>query len=144
MDDNIKELWKAIVRLAVDQARSITDDQKALTVKSLYKQWEKQIGNMLDVGEYIQYEDKLYRVLQRHIVQEVWKPDVGTESLYVVIDKEHEGTESDPIPWKTNMECFNGKYYTEDNVLYLCIRDSGIALHFSIKDLIGNYFTKVE
>ena len=57
MDDNTKELWKAIVRLAVDQARSITDDQKALTVKSLYKQWEKQIGNTLNVGEYIQYED---------------------------------------------------------------------------------------
>ena len=144
MDDNTKELWKAIVRLAVDQARSITDDQKALTVKSLYKQWEKQIGNMLNVGEYIQYENKLYRVLQQHTAQEVWKPGVGTESLYVVIDKEHEGTQSDPIPWQTNMECFNGKYYTEDNVLYLCIRDSGIALHFSIKDLIGNYFTKVE
>ena len=140
MDDNTKELWKAIVRLAVDQARNITDDQKALTVKSLYKQWEKQIGNILNVGEYIQYEDKLYRVLQQHTVQEVWKPGVGTESLYVAIDKEHEGTQNDPIPWQTNMECFNGKYYTEDNVLYLCVRDSGMALHFSIKDLIGNYF----
>ena len=144
MDDNTKELWKSIVRLAVEQERNITDDKKALTVKSLYKQWEKQIGNTLNVGEYIQYEDKLYRVLQQHTAQEVWKPGVGTESLYVVIDKEHEGTQSAPIPWQTNMECFNGKYYTEDNVLYLCIRDSGIALHYSIKDLIGNYFTKVE
>lgn len=144
MDDNIKELWKAIVRLAVDQARNITDDQKALTVKSLYKEWNAQLGKTLNVGEYVQHEDKLYKVLQQHTAQETWEPGVGTESIYIVIDKEHSGNMDDPIPWTTNMECFNGKYYTEDNTLYLCIRDSGIALHFNIKDLIGSYFKKVE
>ena len=38
------DIWKAIVQLAVDSARTITDDQKALEVKVLYKQWSKQIG----------------------------------------------------------------------------------------------------
>lgn len=134
------EKWRAIVSLAIKQARMITDDQEALEVKSLYKQWECQLGKELTIGEYIQFEDKLYRVLQSHTAQKVWEPGKGTESLYVVIDKEHEGTLEDPIPWNTNMECFNGKYYTEDGVLYLCIRDSGIALHHKITDLIGNYF----
>jgi hypothetical protein len=38
------------------------------------------------------------------------------------------------------MECFNGKYYIEDEVLYLCVRDSGIALQCKIVDVLGNYF----
>ena len=140
MDNNIKELWTSIVRIAVKQARQITNDQDALTLKPLYKQWEKQIGRQLEVGEYLQHEDKLYKVLQQHTVQENWIPGVGTESLYMVIDKEHEGTLGDPIPWNVNMECFEGKYYIEDDVLYLCIRNSEIALHHKIKDLVGNYF----
>lgn len=144
MNEETKEIWRAIVKLAVEQARGITDDQKALEIKSLYKQWEAQIGKVLNVGEYVQHENKLYRVLQQHTAQENWKPGVGTESLFIVIDKEHSGTINDPIPWSTNMECFNGKYYTEENILYLCIRDSGIALHYNIKDLIGTYFQKVE
>ena len=49
------------------KARTITDDQKALEVKVLYKQWSKQIGKQLEVGEYVQHEDKLYRVLQAHV-----------------------------------------------------------------------------
>lgn len=138
-----KEKWRAIVSLAVKQARMITDDQEALEVKTLYKQWKCQLGRELNIGEYVQCEDKLYRVLQAHTVQEVWKPGEGTESLYVVIDKEHSGTIDDPIPWNANMECFNGKYYTEDGLLYLCNRDSGVALHHKAADLVGSHFTIV-
>ena len=58
MEENTKEIWRAIVKLAVEQARCITDDQKALEVKSLYKQWEAQIGKVLNIGEYIQHENK--------------------------------------------------------------------------------------
>ncbi len=138
-NDNAK-IFQALIKMAVKQARGITNDQEALEVKCLYKQWEKQLGRQLEVGEYIQHEDRLYRVLQQHVAQETWTPGVGTESLYVVIDKEHSGTESDPIPWVNNMECFNGKYYIEDEVLYLCVRDSGIALQCKIVDVLGNYF----
>ena len=56
-----KEKWRAVVSLAVKQARMITDDQEALEVKTLYKQWERQLGRELKIGEYVQYEDKLYR-----------------------------------------------------------------------------------
>lgn len=140
MDNNTKNLWESIVRIAVKQARQVTDDQEALTLKPLYKQWEFQLGKQLNVGEYLQHGDKLYKVLQQHIVQENWIPGVGTESIYMVIDKEHEGTINDPIPWFTNMECFQDKYYIEDNILYLCIRNSEIAIHHKVIDLIGDYF----
>lgn len=139
-----EETFRALVRFVVKEARKITDDQEALEVKCLYKQWEKQMGKAVEVGEYIQYEDKLYRVLQTHIIQETWIPGVGTESLYVVIDKEHAGTIGDPIPFVVNMEVFNGKYYTEDGILYLCIRDSGIALQNKASELVNNYFSIVN
>ena len=140
MNEDNRNIYAAIIKMAVKTARAITDDQEALAVKCLYKQWEKQIGRQLEVGEYIQHNKQLYRVLQQHTAQESWVPGVGTESLYVIIDKEHSGAENDPIPWKANMECFNGKYYIEDEVLYLCVRDSGIALQCKIVDVLGNYF----
>ncbi len=138
--DNITELWKSIVRLAVKQARQVTDDKEALAIKVLYKQWIAQLGRTLEVGEYVQHEGELYRVLQQHVTQGNWVPGVGTESLYMIIDREHEGTLEDPIPWRGNMECFLGKYYIEDGILYECIRDSGIALHHKATELIDNYF----
>lgn len=132
-----------LVRLAVKEARTITDDQEALAVKVLYKEWEKQKGNPLEAGEYVQYNDKLYRVLQAHTAQANWIPGVGTESLFVVIDKEHSGTLEDPIQYTANMEVFANKYYIEDGVVYKCTRDSGTALHNKASDLIGIYFELV-
>ena len=87
MSEEFMELWKAIVMLAVKQARQITDDEEALQVQCLYKQWDKQIGKDLQVGEYIQYEGQLYKVLQQHTVQEQWTP-VNAPSLFakVLID----------------------------------------------------------
>lgn len=84
MSEEFMELWKAIVKLAVKQARQITDDEEALQVQCLYKQWDKQIGKDLQVGEYIQYEGQLYKVLQVHTVQEGWTP-VDAPSLYAKV-----------------------------------------------------------
>lgn len=138
-----EEIFKALMKVAVQSARKVTDDQEALEIKCLYKQFTRQIGNVLKVGEYIQYGGKLYRVLQEHTCQAEWTPDISA-SLYVVIDKQHKGTIDDPIPAQTNMEYFNGKYYIENDILYLCIRDSGIALHSLPSTLVGNYFEIVE
>lgn len=139
----LNDIWTAVITLTVKQARQITDDQEALAVRSLYKQWEKQIDNDLEVGEFIQYDGKLYRVLQAHTAQTGWAPGVGTESLFVVIDKEHEGTKDDPIPYDRNMELFNGKYYEQNEALYLCNRDSGIPLYNDLIDLVGLYVEAV-
>ena len=84
MSEEFMELWKAIVLLAVKQARQITDDEEALQVQCLYKQWDKQIGKELQVGEYIQYEGQLYKVLQVHTVQEGWTP-VAAPSLFAKV-----------------------------------------------------------
>jgi hypothetical protein len=130
--------------MCIKTARQITDDQEALAVKCLYKNWSKQLGRELTVGEYVQHGDRLYRVLTTHVAQVNWEPGVGTESLFVIIDKTHDGTKEDPIPWNANMECEEGKYYSEDGVIYLCVRASGIALQCKIVDVLGNYFQLAE
>lgn len=142
--NNKNDIFEVLIKMAVKQARKITDDQEALELKILYKQWKKQIGRELTVGEYVQHGDRLYRVLTTHIAQENWEPGVGTESMFVVIDKTHAGTIDDSIPWNANMECEEGKYYSEDGVIYLCIRTSGIALQCKIVDVLGNYFQLAE
>ena len=141
---NKNDIFEVLIKMAVKQARKITDDQEALELKMLYKQWEKQIGRELTVGEYVQHGDRLYRVLTTHVAQVNWEPGVGTESLFVIVDKTHAGTKEDPIPWSNNMECEEGKYYSEDGVIYLCIRASGIALQCKIVDVLGNYFQLAE
>ena len=134
-----RDLFREIMKFAVEKAREITDKQKALEVKYLYKEFDKQIGKVLYVGEYIQYGDKLYEVVQEHIAQADWTPNIS-KSIFMVIDKEHQGTIEDPIPAQENMIYYNGKYYIEEDALYLCVRDSEIALQFMPSVLVGNYF----
>lgn len=115
-------------------------DQTAAKAVELYPAWAE--GLTVAIGDRLQYGGKLYKVIQAHTTQADWTPDI-TPALYTLIDVEHEGTVDDPIPWAVNMQCYNGKYYTFDNVLYLCIRDSGIALAYTPDQLLGNYFELV-
>ena len=142
--NDIYDMWRAIINLAVKQAKQVTDDQEALELQILYKSWDQQIGKQLNVGEYIQHEGKLYRVLQAHTAQSTWAPGNGTESLFVVIDKEHAGTLEDPIPYEGNMELFNGKYYIQNEVIYLCTRDSGAPLYNDLSSLVSIYVEEVK
>lgn len=141
--NDIYDIWRAIINLAVKQAKQVTDDQEALELKILYKSWDQQIGKQLNVGEYVQHEGKLYRVLQAHTAQSTWAPGNGAESLFVVIDKVHAGTLDDPIPYEGNMELFSGKYYIQNEVVYLCTRDSGTPLYHDLSSLVGSYVEEV-
>lgn len=80
-------------------------------------------------------------MLQPHTFAAEWVPGTGTESLYKVVT-EHEGSIEDPIPWEHNMELVEGLYYTDKDVLYLCIRDSGIALSYDLADLVSGGYVK--
>lgn len=75
--NDFEQIWAAIMKLAVKQARQVTDDAEALSLQVLYKQWNRQIGKTLQVGEYINHNDVLYKVLQQHVAQDNWAPDVS-------------------------------------------------------------------
>ena len=123
---------------------NLTDTQ-AIEMKRFFPKWNNEIGNEHYAGFKFQYGETLYEVLQPHTFAAEWVPGTGTESLYKVVQVEHEGTKDDPIPWEHNMELVEGLYYTDKDVLYICVRDSGIALSYDLTDLVsGGYVEPVE
>ena len=56
-------------------------DEKALDVAALYPTWISKIGIEVAANERLWYDDKLYKVIQAHIVQKEWTPDI-TPALY--------------------------------------------------------------
>ena len=125
------------------QTMDLTDTE-SLEVKELYPEWESKMGQQVNPGEKYQYDNKLWKVLQQHTVQENWKPGEGTESLYTEVTESHAGTKEDPIPYNNNMELKNGKYYSQDGVTYLCTRDTGIPVYNPLADLVGIYVELAE
>lgn len=139
------EVQAAEVKVAQMQAQSL-DDAQALTVKAIYPQWAEVIGRTVKQGFKFLYSDILFKVIQPDglTIQEQYIPGEGTESLYAVIDETHAGTQEDPIPYNGNMALENGKYYSQDGVIYLCNRDTGIPVYQALKDLVGLYVTVAE
>lgn len=118
-------------------------DTQAAQVPTLYPNWEDYPdGVSLSVGQRLNYNDKLYKVISAHMKQTDYTPEAAP-SLFTVIDVTHSGSVSDPIPFSTNMVVYSGKYYSYGEKLYLCLRDSGIALYYTPDQLLNNYFQEV-
>lgn len=119
-------------------------NNEALSVKNLYPRWEDKINSTIEVGFITMYGGNLWKARQTHTALEVYPPSLNTASLYEVIVEEHEGTMEDPIPYTPPMEIFEGKYYTQYDVLYKCTRSSGVALTHDLFDLRGLYVELIE
>ena len=116
-------------------------DADALEVRGIYPVWEDMIGKTVDkAGFKFTYKGELYKTIPaNHTFAEHWIPGVGTESLYTRIDEAHAGTQDDPIPYNGNMELFEGLYYSQNGVVYRCIRSTGAAVYHALSDLVGIY-----
>ena len=134
---------------AVKRLRETLTDEAALDYIVLYQDWSKAIGKELSVGERIEHEGKLYKVVQAHIAQESWAPNL-TPSLFEPIDVVNEGTLANPIIAAAGMCYFKDKYYLDETngKIYLCTRDdsngNGTVLHFMPNALVGTYFEVAE
>lgn len=135
----LPEVQEMLVRQQINTLA--VDDATAYRMKDLFPAYE--VGKAYAVGDKFVYGGELYRALQAHTSQETWLPGVGTESLYVRIDEQHDGTKYDPIPYNGNMALESGKYYTQGGVTYLCSRDTGIAVYQPLADLVGVYVEEV-
>ena len=99
-------------------------ESEALTVKSLYPDWETGIN--VKTGERYNSDGSLWEVVQDHTTQDNWKPSQYTLSLWKKVDDEgHAGTQDDPIPYEQGMSLEKGKYYSQYGVTYECIQASG-------------------
>lgn len=136
-----KSKFEVVQELVTKQWNERTDisNAEALDYAVIVYDFEHYIGEELAQGKIVSHEGKLWRVRQTHTCQANWTPSLDSASLWEVIEVEHEGTEADPIPYAVPMEIFEGKYYTEDNQLYLCTRNSGTALSHPLSALVGLY-----
>lgn len=120
------------------------DDATALRMIAFYPPWESDkaytTANGCPVGYKVVRGGKLYKLRTEHTSQDNWAPGMaGTESLWTRIDETHDGTKYDPIPYSGNMALENGKYYTQDSVLYRCNRDTGNPVYHPLSALVGIY-----
>lgn len=140
-----KSKLEIVEELVVKQWNERTDitNEEALDYMVIVYAWEEFIGKVLPIGKIVSHNDRLWRVRQEHTVLKEYEPSLATASLYEVIEKEHEGTLADPIPYMPPMEIFEGKYYVENDILYLCTRNSGVALSHNLSDLINIYVEMV-
>lgn len=116
------------------------DDNLSLRMKDYYPTFEELEGESVPSGFKFVYNGELYKTRQdSYTMVPHYKPGNGTESLFEKIDETHTGTIDDPIPYGGNMELFNGKYYSQNGVVYLCNRDSNAPLYHDLSNLVGLY-----
>lgn len=133
------------IREAMDAAGAVLTDEQALGCKAIYKQWKDLMGVTVKKGFRFLYSTDLYRTEQpEYTFLEHYVPgSAGTESLFSIVDETHAGTLEDPVPYETNMEIFEGKYYIQYDVVYLCTRSSGQPLYHDLSALVGHYVEEV-
>ena len=133
------------IRAAMDAAAVVLTDAEALKCKAIYKQWKDLMGTEADKGFRFLCGEDLYRVEQPKYTFEKHRipGSTGTESLFSRIDESHAGTFEDPIPYEGNMELYQGSYYSQGGVIYLCVRSTGQPVFHDLAALTGTFLEAV-
>lgn len=140
---NQNEVFNLLAKAQINTIE--VDDQTSLRMLGYYPTFEESIGKTVSLGYKFTYQGKLYKTIQDNLlIQEHYKPNEGTESLYARIDEVHEGDIYDPIPYEGNMALENGKYYTQNNVTYRCNRDTVNPIYNPLSEVVGLYVEVVE
>lgn len=139
--DQVKRLIR-IKDLVEDNKNNINTfgltDEESLQVIDWFPAWEANVE--LKTGEKISYNGKLYEILQDHTSQDGWEPSINTASLFKeVAINDTFGTKDNPIEYNNNMALESGKYYIQNNITYLCTRDTGTAVYNDLAALIDIY-----
>lgn len=144
--DQVKRLIR-IKDLVEDNKNNINTfgltNEESLQVIDWFPAWEANVE--LKTGEKISYNGKLYEILQDHTSQDGWEPSINTASLFkeVAINNTF-GTKDNPIEYNNNMALESGKYYIQNNIKYLCTRDTGTAVYNDLAALIDIYVIVVS
>ena len=138
-----------LIRKAMDTAAATLTDEQALSCAELYKSWSvlvREDYTAVDSGFRFRHGDQLFKTMQpNYTFVDIYVPGaVGTESLFAKIDETHSGTLEDPIPYNGNMELFEGKYYSENDIIYLCNRSTGQPVYHALTALVGLYVEAVK
>ena len=122
------------VTFARAMARTMTtlSDADALTMPDILPTWQSYLdaGEQIPPGVCLMHGGQCYRQSQSSAVtpQEHQPPDAaGMLAVYRPIDREHAGTQADPIPWVYGMDCYEGKYYSYNGHIYR-VADGGTMM----------------
>ena len=101
------------LRPYIEKAAVSLPDEDALQAVALFPQWVT--GHAYAVDERLQYNGVLYRVVQAHISQADWAPDI-TPALFVVVSLDEwqefvQPTGAHDAYKKGDKVTFNGKHY---------------------------------
>ena len=138
-DDIVSQL-----KTLVSEQVAELSDEDAKKVPALFPVWAT--DEAYAVGDRVYYNGSLYKCVQAHTSQVNWNPK-DAASLWQNVSEEAQeadGSHDRPYQWQSGMTSYNGKYYTENDTLYICIRDSGGPLYYNIASLIGIYFNIAE
>lgn len=113
------------------QTMNLTNEE-ALAVKDMYPNWAE--GLEVKTGEKYNHNGDLWEVVQDHTTQANWAPSMDTLSLWKKVDVEHAGTKEDPIPFEQGMSLEKDKYYSQYDMVYLCIQNAN-AVVYDLKDI---------
>ena len=143
IEENSRPMTEAEVnRLIIAQQINAlaVDDNTALRMKDFYPEWAE--STAYTVGYKVQYNGKLWRVVQAHTSQTGWEPE-NAPSLWETINETHSGTIDDPIPYDGNMALESGKHYIQGGVIYLCNRKTVNPVYNALASLVGLYVEAV-
>lgn len=125
------------LRPFIEKAATSLDDTDALDAVELFEHWAVDTAYALDVR--VSYENKLYKCVQAHTSQADWTPP-DTPALWTEVAKPGQGdTPDNPIHYSGNMKLIKDKYYSQNSVVYICTRDTGIPVYDNLADLVGLY-----
>lgn len=131
------------LREIIEQAVKSLDNNTALEAVILFPQFDKLVeANFVaeEAGYRFSCDGVLYETVQPNTsFVSYYRPGEGMESLFAKVNAIHTGTIDDPIPYDGNMALENGKYYMQDNVVYLCTRDTVNPVYNALSELVGLY-----
>ena len=126
------------IRTKLESTAQHIPEIEAYEVLWMYPIWSTE--NTYTAGKIWQHADKLWRCRQNHKGQALYEPSINTAALWELIPlPNEEGTSNNPINYAPGMTLEEGKYYTQYNILYICIRDSISPVYHDLSALIGLY-----
>ena len=125
------------LRPYIVKASASLSDSDALEAVELFEEWQPDTWYI--IGDRRRHEETLYKCRQDHTSQAHYTPDL-VPALWEVVVPEGKGDSPDnPIEYDQSMAIEEGKFYIENDVIYICIRDSGVPLYTALANVIGNY-----
>ncbi len=85
-EPEMDEMMQAVKKMLASSTEELSDED-ALAVAALFPTWHSKIGEQVNTGERLWYDERLWKVIQSHTAQENWTPDAAV-SLYVEVSIE--------------------------------------------------------